>query len=259
MLSVRCEFADGLTLATFGALMEKRRVILGESAKDALVACGIDALVSLRAATKTAIKKNSFATGVESTGWYGGFSQSLRKPCIRQGWRHDSPRVDVGGARVKFLTHGVRDARKQRVFKVTPEHRAVAPYYVVCESKAVAKAFEKKCAMHRVGNLGNLAKNALGVAMAKLSTRNVAIDGSSTCVNAASRLSDVARADGVITITDKLGYSVAALKGGAADVQLALQKAANKIAGRLQKEVLRRGLKDHVATPFPEVRARKGK
>ncbi len=258
MTTIECKLADGKTLETFGALLEKRRRILGESLQDALIACAIDALNSLRAATKTAINKKTFKPGIESTGWYGGFSNSQKKPCIRQGRGPHATKVDIGSTRVKWLTRGVKRQR-QRVFKVTPESEEVRPYYVVCESKAVAKAFEKKCALHRIAQRGDLAKNALGVAMSKLSTRNVALGGSSACQNAASSLAVVMKSETEVAVTDTLGYSVAALRKGAADVTTSLKKAANKIAGRLAREVALRGLTENVKTPFPEVRQRRAK
>ena len=61
-----------------------------------------------------------------------------------------------------------------------------------------------------------------------------------------------------LTIHDKLGYSVAALRGGRSAVDVALMKAANKIAGRITQHLKAHGnLDEAVPTPFPEVKRRR--
>ncbi len=259
MIGIRCSYANGQTLDALGELIEARRRVLGEATEDAVIAVGIDALNSLRAATRSAEKAKKFKTTIEATGWYGGFSKTTNKPCFRQAPLPMAARVDVGNARVKWLTKGVRDMKRRRVFKVTPEHESVRPYYVVAESAKIAQEFEKRAASHRVAQYGALAKNALGVAMAKISTRNTPLKGGAESRAKASKLAQVVRGDGYLTISDKIDFSVAALRGGRNTVNLSLQKAANKVAGYLARNCVRRGLRETIATPFPEVRGRKAK
>lgn len=259
--SVKVTYADVQPLSVLSDLIRKRREILGESAKDAVVATAIDALVSIRAATQSAAGKKKTQPKVEDTGWYGSYSASEKRPCFRAGVGKYAPRVNVDTKRVRWLTKGVRP-ENQHVYRVTPEHMKVAPYYVVCASPQIANDFEQKAAGHRITGYGDLAKHALGVAMSKISTRNVGSKAGVKARLAASKLAIAASselADGgySVIVGDDLDYGVAALKGGKAVITLALKKAANKIAGRLAKEVAGRPLADKISTPFPEVRRRK--
>ncbi len=259
--SIRVTNAGDKPLSVLSELIQKRRSILGESAKDAVVATAIDALVSIRAATRTAAGKKKTKPTVQDTGWYGSFSASDRRPCFRSGVGRYAPRIDPGKAHVRWLTKGVPHMQ-QHVYLVTPEHKEVAPYYVVCSTPAVAEAFEQRAAMHRIDRFGDLAKHALGVGMAKISTRNVSSKAGPKARATATKLAfaqsgDIGERGYFVEVTDGLDYGMDALKGGKGTVDLAIKKAANKIAGRLAKEVAGRPFAEKVETPFPEVRRRK--
>ena len=228
---------EGRPLQVLGNLIKERQRILGESAEDALVATGIDALVSLRALTRAApqsVPKGDVAFSHDEPKYVTYPKGSYRRMIVRR-WRDGKHVTKIKWQRVRNFTG---------------------------TGKPKATQQERLEAWRRWGTINNagLAKRALGVAMNKLSTRNVA-DNSNV------RLSRIARANVrvmqyrqgplmTLEIVDRLNYALAALKGGAASVDLALQRAANKIAGRLCK-VAEAKLGETIATPFPEVKNRK--
>ena len=59
-----------------------------------------------------------------------------------------------------------------------------------------------------------------------------------------------------ITVVDEVDYGTDALKSGKAGVDLAIMKAANKTAGMLN-HIAGRDFKEHIETPFPDVKARR--
>lgn len=239
---------DGKPLAVLADLIKERQRILGESAEDAVVATGIDALVSLRALTRVARKM-------------------IPKSDVRFG--REEPRYITGS---RNLTAG-RVFRRVLVgrWKNGEKHNAVRwqecyDYRHTKRGKLRVKratARERNVAWMRWGRIANrgLAQRVLGLAMNALSTRKTDLGP------AKARLARIAEAHCLVEkfgaldaftleIRDTLGYALAALKGGSASVDLALQKSANKIAGRLAK-VAEKKFGEKIATPFPEVRQRR--
>lgn len=254
---------DSAGLTALNRLLVERQKILHESARDSVVATAIAALESVRAATRNATaRRGRTKPRIVATGLYGGFTGGTSpRHCFRTAVGRAGSRVAGKFRRVKWLTGKDVKPADRHVFEVYPEHATISPYYVVAISAAEAKAFEQKAAAHRIDRHGALARNALGTAMAKLSTRNVAADGSSTCRAAASRLSTVqewlAGEDSFgVRVASELEYATNALRGGENALETALQSAANKIAGRLQ-HVAKSDLEGRIATPFPDVRRRK--
>lgn len=234
---------EGKPLEVLGKLIEERKRVLGESAEDAVVATGIDALISLRALTKTAkkmIPKADVRFGREDpqyiTGTRGKSIGKLFRRTLVKRWSNGRQTQTV---------------RWQRVESMAKDRRATS-----ADLTAAWKRFGK------IRNRG-LARRALGVAMNRLSTRNVALG------QADMRLARLANASVAVVksgtnssfslrISDNLGYAQQALKGGPAAVELALQKAANKVAGRLCK-VAEKKFGERISTPFPEVKDRRAK
>lgn len=231
---------EGRPLSVLSKLIEERQRILGESAQDAVVATGIDALISLRALTKTApkrIPKADVRFGQSDpryiTGTKGRAQGQLFRRTLVKRWR--------GGKQVQLV-------KWQRVEGVAKNRRASA--------KELSAAWQTWGKINQRG----LAKAALGIAMKSISTRNAA----DTVTPRALRLAQAnvaVRKYGsgnafTLEIHDTLNYAALALKGGPAAVNLALQRAANKIAGRLSK-VAEKRLGEKIPTPFPEVKQRK--
>ena len=249
---------EGKPLSVLNELIEKRSRILKESVRDAVAAVGINALTSIRASTLDARKKKKFDIKVEDTGWYAGYSKSLNSMCVRSGVSPYSKRID-GLKKVVYLTHGIKNQSERHVFKVTQEKKEIEPFYVACVTSQIAMDYALKATKHRIDDFGTLAKNALGVAMYKLA-RNSKLEGSAKSQMSASKVAtvDVHDADGEysVRISDELEYATDALNGGVKEIDNALMKAANKVAGTL-KHFASSDLKDTLETPFPEVKKRK--
>ena len=118
---------------------------------------------------------------------------------------------------------------------------------------------------YRYGNVikrySGLARYTLGLAMQKLSTRNEKLErdvSSKARAIAGANIRIISRSGAVYTVTiaDDLFYAAAALRGGGADVDLAMKKAANQIAGRIMKVAGSR-LDAPMRTPFPEVKGKR--
>lgn len=229
---------DGKPLAVLSDLIKERQRILGESAQDAVIATGIDALLSLRALTRVApktIPKRDVRFG-KSDPKYVTYPRGTYRRTIVTRWRK--------GERVNLIKWQKIEGRTKR-------------------GKPRATSADRQAAWERWGKViySGLARRALGLAMNRLSTRQV----KSERVN--MRLSRIASANVavrkvdacgvfILNIRDNLGYAVQALRGGQAAVDLALKRAANKIAGRLCR-VAERKFGERIATPFPEVRKRR--
>lgn len=264
-VTVAATWAGGRPLAELRRLVQRRQLWLGESAKDAVVATAIDALVSLRSLTRRAKPGRVGKPRVTPSALVPSFTGG-RNPrrCLRvagkAGGRNRAAKYG-GKERVKWLTPKSVKAADLRAFLVGTEHKAVKPYLVVAESAAAAAAFERRAAGHRVRRFGGLAKWAFGVAMRALSTRNVSDGVNAETDAAASRLSEVRKyKDGsggyAVRVIDGLAYAADALRGGTGAVDLALMRAANKIAGRLAHR-FGDALGPDFSTPFPEVKRRR--
>ena len=258
-VSITLSCADGRSLEELSRLIELRCKRLGETSADATAAVLINVLASLRAlTTKASPSKKVDARIVRLNGVRVGRRRD-RTPCLKQGGAEWNP-----DCRVVYLTARVRRRDKDlSAFFVTPEHENVRPYIVVTESEASARQFEEKAGKHRKRDYAGLAKTALGIAMAKISTRNAPTAEFKRKI-ADSELvsvSNVQTPDGaVVEIRDRLGYAALALKGGSAAVDLAMKKAANRITHNLVAALNRAGdFAFDLKSPFPEVKNRRAK
>lgn len=241
---------EGKPLEVLGNLIEERKRILGESAEDAVVATGIDALISLRALTKTAkkmIPKADVQFGREEpkyiTGTRGKITGRIFRRVLVGRWKDGEKKNFVRWQECYNYRHTKKG--KLRVRRAT--------------------SAERTAAWQRWGRIANrgLAKRVLGLAMNSISTRKVPLGPAKArlariAAASVSVTSSGAGSSFVLMIGDKLGYAQQALKGGPAAVELALQKAANKIAGRLCK-VADKKFGEKIQTPFPEVKKRRAK
>lgn len=252
-------WGESKPLQELARLMEKRMVLMRENSYDAAVATLINALVSLRAMTRRATPAKKTKVVVEPVNQYvpsaskrgGKFQRCLR---TRDG-------VHITGIRrLRWENHGM-PFHDLHVYRVMPEHATVKPYLVVAPSASVAEDFEQKCARRRKDNYGELAKTALGIAMAKLSTKNVPTKSFARV--SASKIAAVVQTQSgdelTIEARDMLDYAVPALPNGRSDVDIALMKAANKTQGILVQYLNKYGTfffgeaANIGPTPFPEV------
>lgn len=262
--TISCATASGKSLEELSKLIALRAKRLGEFASDAVIATAIDCLKSLRQETRDARRSKSCRPRVQQRGdLFVSFERrgDNRFPCLRRGSRN-GPKVS---SLVSFASKGMNlDAVK--VFVVTPEHVNAPPYYLVAYSASDAVKYERIRKQNRVNEYGGLAKTALGIAMAKLSTRPGNNDSPEHAKIVASKLSKVSVTcsggwdSGNLSLyyQDQLNYAVPALKGGEAGVNVAFQKAANKVAGIITHRLHRQGDFEHdVQSPFPEVKRRR--
>lgn len=272
MISVTCDaMFEGGPLSVLNDLLNERQRILGESAKDAVVATGIDALVSLRALTKTAPKN---ARSSE----YSFVRDYEKAPYVTfKGRRAHDPYGQGLGRRWKF-THlpGTDDERTYIKYPYTGRHRG---RYVRSKRGYQMTGGDKKAEWNEVLRFmglrpikrRGLAKRVLGALANEISTRPGRNFELQLQEYARGNLSHPPRGlgrimygagggvdakDVTLHIEDRLDYAALALNGGPSAVDLALKKAGNKIAGRLSK-VAEAKLGEKVPTPFPEVRQRR--
>ena len=218
-------------------MIETRSKLLHQSIVKSTASVAVNALKSVRTATRDARKRKSFKIKVEETPYFVGFSYSEKRPCLRSGNNRYSPKVSLD-SKVVYLTKGIKNPQKDaHVYKVTYEKKNLKPVFIACSSKKVALDFAIKATQHRIDNRGTLAKNALSVAVGKIASKTLKLDGSSESKTMASKLVDVQEwnsgLDYTVKITDNVEYSEEALKGGQNALNIALQKAANKTYGTL--------------------------
>ena len=267
---------NGKPVEVLMQLIEKRRELLKESTGDAVRATAITVLKSLRADTRIAppvVQKGDYT--VTDTGWVGSWKHEGGK-------FHRVPRVSAakGAATVpdifpvNLAGKAYCPGEKVHVYRISPTypqhwkwtHARPRPtkhkdcWYVFAQSMDVAIAFaERHVSQHRKIYSG-LARMTLGVAMARVSTRQqFAEPNTSRRAQAAANISTkVAASYGLagnlsIRVEDNLNHAKLAIKSGPGGVERAMMKAANSIAGRLRK-VAGAELSAELSTPFPEVK-----
>ncbi len=264
--TIDCATASGKPLSELSRLIGERVRRLGELTKDAAIATAIDVLKSLRAATLDARRTRKFHTKVkERRDLYLSFRTveggSRRVPCLR----HGSPTGPlVKNAYLRFVEKPI-DLKRASIYWVESEHERMAGYFCAAYSPESAAEHESKRALSRIKERGGLARAALGVAMAKLSTRNTGDSTPKLARVLASRLARVdvwgsgfSSGEFGVEYRSELDYGVAALKGGKGAMDSSLKAAANKIAGQLTHAAHRAGDFEHdITTPFPEVKKRR--
>ena len=82
---------EGKPLEVLNELLQLRSNMLKKHIKNATAAAMVNALKSIRAATHNALNTNKINVVVQDTGYYGGFSSTTNKPCVRQGPLKNSP------------------------------------------------------------------------------------------------------------------------------------------------------------------------
>ena len=256
-VSISLSCANGRPVEELARLIQLRCKRLGESSADATAAVLINALKSLRALTLQAKPSKKVDAKITRLSGVRVGRRRDRTPCLKQGGAEWKPEC-----RVIYLTARVKKQdRDLAAFLVTPEHEHVRPYVVVTDSEASARQFEQNAGAHRKRDYSGLAKTALGIAMAKISTYNAPTAAFKRKIADSELVSvtNVQTKDGaVVEIHDKLGYSALALKGGSAAVELALKKAANKITHNLVAALNRAGdFAFDLKSPFPEVKVRR--
>lgn len=258
-------------ISVLSQLIEKRKQLLGETTRDAVVATAITVLKSLRADTKIAPKAaRTESFKITDTGWVGGWERVGNKfhRVVRTSDDRYAPKV-AGIFPVNNAGQHYERGEKVKVFKIEPlndttmqwnktKHKGC--WYVFARSEGIARQFAKLHMTKRINSYRGLAKTTLGFAMAAVSTRGTFAAEVTTAksLRAAQAAATVYKGGDIgsnytITIIDALRYSALAMKSGKNAVQRAMMKAANSIAGRLSK-VASAKLNEQIQTPFPEIK-----
>lgn len=252
------------TLEEFQKLISKRQEYLKESASKSVIACAIDVLVSIRAATKTA-KKRAKINGSDVSQRQDlkfSFKQlgKIRKPCIRTNGGTEVLPVK-GKCSILYPTSKI-EYKLAKVFSFTDNHHdKKKQYLIVATSKAEAQERVKQMLQKRIDRYRGLAKLILTKLMVKANGRGQTISGTSDAQKVAEKNHQVSQSVNgniyTLSLFDSIDYATAALKGGPSTVNVAFQKAINKITSTINNKC--KNLLDFqkLETPFPDVKARK--
>ena len=261
---------QGRPLDVLAELLRRRQRDLGESCEDAVTATAIDVVNSLRAATRKAPEKaNKVSYILEETPYVASWERvggHARRVARVGGTGSKAPIYPVNLAGPRYVR-----GERVKVWKITPAHGARMKWeknrnkecwYVFAQSAGVAARYAAERISRVLRKESGMGKTALGFAMAKLSTRSPAVEAKGGKAKKLAAEAIVVRASGDdttfrIEFQDNLEYAKFALKGGPSTVDLAMKKAANKIAGRLSKWAESHMFAEKVPTPFPEVLTRR--
>jgi hypothetical protein len=261
---------NGKPLEVLNQLIEKRRELLEELPRDAIVATAITVLRSLRADTRIApkkIRKSSYI--VEETPYVASWERvgkTFRRVARVSGTGAKAPIYPVNLAGPHYVK-----GEAVKVYRVEPRHqngmtweknrnKALKCWFVFAQSRKVAEDFAERHLARRLNKWRGLAKNALAFAMAKTSTRQeqeFSLESSSSRAKAAADaaanvVSQMNTGSFSMIITDAVRYAKRALKSGPSGIDRAIMKAANSTAGMISK-VAASKLDAPIPTPFPEI------
>lgn len=263
----------GKPLQTLNDLVQKRMTLLGNTYKDAVIATAIDALRSIRAVTenhagKEIVVGDGDVTITRRGDIHPSFSGKEHKRCFRAGATpsRNAPRIDMTGSKcVCLVPPSDKIWMSAGVWNVTVSKKRLerwprhpAKLTVVATSEQQVMNYITKRFSNIAKRQSGLAQCVLGALMGKLSTRPPANPKSGEHVNKiVGRYGLVNKTDANSTysvhVESNLLYAKDAVKGGESGIQMALKKAANKIAGML-KHFACKNLDERITTPFPEVK-----
>ena len=253
---------NGGPLEVLSRLISKREAVLRETMKDAVTATAITVVKSLRALTKTAPEEpnpHMFRVyrlpGV--AGWSGPKSRRRRTARLSS---HGPVMPDVKPVNLMYGLKG-----EGYVFQITLANENVpwsrtlnkGRYVVMAPDATVAMRYAADRVRRLLRKERGMGRDALGWAMAKLSTRSAPVEAkggksrqiaAKAAVVSANRVGD----DFSLHVADNLNYAKLAREGGKGAMETAMMRAANSIAGRLRKAAGTR-LDMDLQTPFPEV------
>lgn len=266
---INASFGNGQTLKKFGEILEKRMQYMGETSRDSVAACALDALRSIRAVTMVArpskikVEVQADASLVPSFSTRGNKSKFL---CLR----YTGTGARYAGDEKIASALGAAKTKGARVFRFTDElSENKAKYLIIAAGKAQAQQKAKKIAARRAMRFAGLARRAISLLMQKTYSKKKINDDVS--LNVSVKADDVTtkrehilkgdrgRAKYSLTLEDSLRYALDAIKGGRAMVDTALRKAMNKIVSVVNRKIKGgRFLEaETLPAPFPELKQRK--
>lgn len=263
---------NGKPLEALERLIAQRQREMGETTSEAVIATAINALSSIRAATKVVdVKKASGFVTVTLTAFVPGFktlgkgSAAKRVLCLRYA-QHGSV---VENVRFRSLAPKNAPLKDYKVFIVQDrrgdDKKATSSrYYLIAASEEQARAYASERRAKRIERFKGMAKWTLGQAQSQIAQKGVAGE---TVTAAAKQIGLKELQVAVyehgwgkgavnVTVADNLKYAALALKGGPAEIDNALMRAANRTAGIINAHMKKFRPFDSEApipTPFPEV------
>lgn len=265
MVQVSASVGDGRTLQQFSNLIANRIKYLNESTKDAVAACAIDALKSIRAATRKATKGSVVkdVTVTLSPLLYPSFKTvgQTKTFCLR--YKGSKQEYTGKGRIIQGKMSGKLKNCNVYVYELDNNGNKTE-YLIVASNLALAtksaKEIKRKAALRYAG----LAKTALTLLMRKTATVSDVPDVEAYITNKANQLTTKTETanNGLInssyglSLSDKLNYATLAVNGGDSGVTLALQKSMNKITATINKKCEKLLFFEKLDTPFPEIRKR---
>lgn len=262
--------AEGKTLEELQRLIGLRQQAMAETTSQAVVATAINILSSVRG--QTLVCDPSKASGFVAVGQYPGVVAGFRNDggrpvrCVRvPGGSHvDVKTINLVGKYVK--------GEKVDVFLVqdsvsTRTGKKIDRFYVIARSIDDAKKYAAARRKKRLETFAKMAKWTIGQAQSFISSGSGAARENVTGVAKRTALAalqvsvnESGWASGTVSVefADTLNYAASALKGGHASFVTAIQKAANRTAGLINRQIHELRFDGNpVPTPFPEVRGRR--
>lgn len=259
----------GKPLEVLADLVAKREKYLKhETTENAMRATAINILSSIKARTKVADPKKAgeFGVGVmPAPGVVAGFKgisgTTKAKRVVREIGGHE-----MSGSKIVNLAGKYTKGESVLCFVVIFKSPKVAErfkggyerVYVVARSAADVRSWASKKLSNYVKRYKGMAKWVIGQAQSQIhNTRIEDVDASARKTGLENLIVNVG-GDGFssgtfsIFVSDRLNYATLALRNGAADVELAYKKAANRTAAII-RNIAGYRLDEPIPTPFPEV------
>ena len=258
MVAISIECADGRPLSALTDLIKARAKWMHETAEQSVTATLLDVLVSIRALTEVA-KPNRKEIELKLTQLQPSFTGGRNKPrfCLRNGAARYQPRQNERVGQVPGVTKD--NLKKCHVYRWNDIRGR--SWLVVAPNEKSAKDWAYNKIRKRAERFKGLARTALSTLMMKAgSSTSQKMDNPRTSGKSSQLTNIQRRGNGdafQITANDLLYYAKLALKGGDGAINLALMKAANKIASTITRKASKLLLFENIGVPFPEVKQRK--
>lgn len=259
-IDIRATFGSYPMMQGLSKCLADRQKWLNESAEDSCAALIINTLISLRAITKVAKPNQKVDVTQDGSRFFSMYSSGGRRiPCLRM----TGSKQRTNDRFMVVDDTSIVSQQKVFVWKYFQKGRQVQRTIVatnIGSAKNKAKSIMKKRIMRYKG----LAKYALGQLMKKTSQKQkVPFEGNILVQSQGEKHSKVQRfvrgEEYAIRASDTLNYATLALKGGKAQVDVALKKAMNKMVSVLNQKMKNKEFLgfQKLPAPFPEVKQRK--
>lgn len=254
-LSMNATVEGGKPLHVLEEMIAVRMKLLKQTAKQALNATAVQLIKSLKAATKVAKAEKIDIEDCQGLMMsFMSHGKEKPKPCLR--WRGSGLRfLPPQGSKVRYTKSALANGKGTQVFTFKIGHdKKQTTWYIAAQSASEARREAKAIQKRRIEQFKGLAKLAWGILSWKVASTS--LGGTNTTSKASATARNTTRisrqGDTSLTLEDNLDYAELALKNGKSDIDLAAAKAANAIAGMINKRLENKGLHERVEIPFPK-------